>query len=311
MKKVPVWKNIVLIVSVLVMIIIATFAWFYLGTSGEVLDLSVDVNEAAFVQISGDNGEHWSSELNMEVGINKNLKELSGDGLRFFTPVYDVVEQPSGGYQPEIIAFEEAQDKARYIEQTFMFRSDSAYDLYLSPESCITSVIGEDSNIVGAIRVAFLELDENDNEILKCIWAPNSTVEFSPETNAFVGNGEAEDYYYYQISETPVDIGSLTDDVIDANVVRIPAADPDAPEEGHDCGYNEDYRFMWSCGETLPENAPILLSLRTAEGEAMATKRMVVRVWLEGHDRECVSQLTGEKFTMKFQFKAEKESNDE
>ena len=66
---------------------------------------------------------------------------------------------------------------------------------------------------------------------------------------------------------------------------------------------------MWSCGEHLPNNAPSVLSISVPEGEKFGYKRMKIRVWLEGYDRECVSQIGSQKFTMNFQFNAQEANN--
>jgi hypothetical protein len=98
----------------------------------------------------------------------------------------------------------------------------------------------------------------------------------------------------------------LTDDEINSHVEKIPTADPEALEEIPVCGYAPAQKFMWSNGENLPENAPSLLTIRRGEGELLGVRKMKIKVWLEGYDRECVSLLSGQKFTMKFQFHASK-----
>lgn len=306
MKKIPVWKNVILIVSLVVAILVATFAWFVRGPYGSVQQMDVDVGEASYIQISGDDGEHWSEELEVEIGLNNKFKELSGNGTALFAPVYDVIEKETGGYYTDIVAFEQVTDDEKYFEQIITVRSDSAHDVYLSSESFVKAVSEQESYISGAIRVAFFELDENDNETLKYIWAPNSTIEYSADTNSFIENGNVEPYYYYQIAKKAVDIAALDDSTTDPYVAKIPTADPENPEVSPACGYNEAYQFMWSSGDRLPENTPLLLSFSASEGANLASKRLKVRVWLEGYDRECVSLLNGQKFTMKFQFDADK-----
>lgn len=306
MKKIPIWKNAVLIISLVVVILIATFAWFVVGPYARINGLSLDVGEASYIQISGDEGGSWSEDLSFNVGINNKFKELSGNGVTLFAPVYDIVEAGTGELHPAIVAFEEQKDDAKYFEQIFTFRADADYNVYLAPESYVKAASeGQNSYIDGAIRVAFFELDENDNETLKCIWAPNSTVAYSADTHSFTRDGAVEAYYYYQKSATPVDMDSLTEEA-NPHVVKIPTADPENPDISPVCGYDETYQFMWSCDEDLPDNAPALLSLNRAEGETLANKRLKVKVWLEGYDRECVSLLSGQKFTMKFQFNADK-----
>lgn len=305
MKKIPVWKNVALIVSVIVVLIIATFAWFYFGTSAWADDLALDVGQASFVQISGDNGTHWSEELDLEFGVSKNFKELSGDGINLFAPVYDEVENSTGGFSTQIVGFKRVTDNKNCYEQVFSFRSDSLQNIYLDPASYVTcESVQDNAYIDGAIRVAFIELDENGNETLRCIWAPNSGVEYTPASNSFTREGMVEERYFYQKSTIPVDVNSLAEGVSNPHVVQIPTGYDNNVNTG--CGYNANQKFMWSNDNQLPHNAPVLLTVPESMDEGAVYKKMKIKVWLEGHDRECVSLLSGQKFSMKFQFIAEK-----
>lgn len=307
MKKGAIWKNIILITSVWVVVIVATLAWFYFGTTANVNDLPVAVGDASYVQISGDGGGNWSDDLDIEFGVQQELKEMSGDGSRFYTPVYEVVRNQSGELVSQIAAFEEVKDNAFYYEYVFDFRSDGDNDLYLAPQSYVAPVNDTDeAYIAGAIRVAFYELDDDGSETLKYIWAPNSKIEFSREDGTFTTDGTPEEYYYYQVTKDPGNVDYQSGG--NPNVVAVPTHGGSGECGG--CGYNADHKFMWSCGEDMPEDAPPLVSLRL-NGDTVAQKRMKVKVWLEGYDRECVSQINGQRFTMRFQFNAEKENNDE
>lgn len=307
MKKIPVWKNIVLILSLIAVFIIATLAWFYTGPTADVSDIVVNMGEASYVQISGNGGANWSDNLDINIGVLDDIKEVSGNGTTLYAPVYDTYEHTDGSFHTDIIAFEAVGECVKYYEQVFEFRSDAEQDLYLSPESYVTTVSDHESNYIdGAIRVAFFELDENDRETLKCIWAPNSKVEYSPETNSFTRDGNVEPYYYYQRSVTSVDIDSLKEGTSSPHVAMIPTAHQESYGECVHCGYNETYKFMWSCGEGMPENAPSLLTVKAGTGDDLDNRKMKIKIWLEGYDRECVSQLSGQKFTLKLQFNAER-----
>lgn len=299
MKKIPVWKNILLIFSVIAAFIIATFAWFYTDPRAEVDDLTVDIGEASYVQISGNGGANWSDNLDVNIGVLDGIKELSGNGMALYAPVYDTVQNDAGGFSTEIVAFEAVGENEKYYEQVFEFRSDAEQDLYLSSESFVKAVAdARASYIDGAIRVGFYEVDDNDREILKCIWAPNSKVQYSAQTDAFTREGAVESDYYYLINAASGGRASLAD-VTNSNVAKIPTG------SAH-CGFNAEHKFMWSCGKDLPVNAPSLLTLSASEGDNFQIKKMKVKVWLEGYDRECVSQLSGQKFTMKLHFSTER-----
>ena len=311
MKKLPLWKNIMLIISIWVVIIVATLAWFTTGPRAEVDEMALNVSQSSYIKISAENGD-WSGDLDMDVGVNANLKEISGDGTRFFTPVYDVVEKADGGYTSTIIGFEEVEDTSLYFEQTLVFQADADFDLFLAPGSTVTAIPNAaDGRIDGAVRIAFFELDNNGNETLKCIWAPNSKVEYVPGTDTFLDNGNVETDYYYQKTLTVVDHDDLQNPAENLNIGWISTADPENPGAVLECGYDETNKFMWSCGDVLPDNAPSMLTITRNPDEMLTTKKMKVRVWLEGYDRECVSRLSGQKFTMSFHFNAEMRNNDD
>lgn len=304
MKKIPVWKNILLIFALIASIIIATLAWFFKDPHGMLDGMVLDVGEASFIQVSADNGNHWSEDLEVNFGINKDFEEISGNGTNFFEPVYDVVETADGALEPTIVGFESVSDTDCYYEQIFTFRSDGDQDVYLSPESFVTAV-SEDAPayIDGAIRVAFFELDEQDRETLKYIWVPNSKTEFSNTTNAFTKDGKIESYYHYQKTTTPVDVSILGTGASNPNIASIPThGNGTCPG----CGYHASSKFLWSCGEHMPENAPSLINIRADQADGMGYNRVKIKVWLEGYDRECVSLVRGQKFTMKFQFSSER-----
>ena len=299
MQKIPVWKNILLIFSLIVAIIIATFAWFYNDPNGGLEDIALNVGEASFIQISSDHGENWSEGLEMDIGMNKTFKEVSGNGTTFFEPIYDVVENADGELTSVITTFEKANGQFCY-EQTFDIRSDLSKNIYLSPESYVKAISDDGSAYIdGAIRVAFYELNGNNQEILRYIWAPNSTIQYSEETESFTRDGDAEQYYYYQKTSIPVSDSDLIGDGSNLNVAVIPAV---ASGSCPSCGYNAENKFMWSCGKHLPEDAPYLATVVAGTGDGYFYTKMRVRVWLEGYDRECVRLLDGQKFKMKFEF---------
>ena len=302
MKKIPVWKNVVLISSILVVFVIATFAWFYRGNTANTNGFEAEVTDARFIQISG-SGDNWSDSVDMEIGVNKGFREISGDGISFFVPDYDDVENPDGGLSKQIITFNRVKGSDYHYEQVLYVRADAVQEIYLSPKSSVSPVNA--SYIDGAIRVAFFELDENDNEILKFVWAPNSRVEYSAQTNSFTRDGSVEPYYYYQKSTTPVSVENLEE--LNGDVAMISTEGTD----NNGCGYNPKYKFMWSNGNNLPDNAPSLLTIDGSGEDKNFYSRIKVKVWLEGHDRECVSLLSGQKFTLKLQFDAKEENNGE
>lgn len=304
MKKIPLWKNIVLIFCLIVTIIIATLAWFYNDHRGTV-NLNVEVGEASYVQISGDGGNNWSEDLEIGIGVNQNFKEISGDGTTFYEPVYELGENSEGKLAYQIVNFAKVEDTEKFYEQTFEIRSDLSQYIHLAPESFVAAVNdARESNIEGAVRIAFFEVDDNDAEKLIFVWAPNSKTEYMYDSNAFTKEGNVEDYYYFQKSTRPVDVNALVATNNDVAVIHTNGTGASNSCSG--CGYDAKHKFLWTCGQDLPENTPALLKIDVPEGADFGYKKIRIRVWLEGHDRECVNLLGRQKFTMNLQFNAER-----
>lgn len=300
MRKIPIWKNVVLVISLIVVTVVATFTWFYTGPTATAGGVGVQVGKATYIQISGDEGNEWSGDLDVEIGINKNFKEISGDGGSFYAPVYDFLEG-ADGFSAQLVSFNKLNEREFYYEQTMDFRSDTVQNVYLSPESCVTSVNAQNGYIDGAIRVAFFEIDENGNEELRFIWAPNSKVQYSASSNSFTKNGSVEPYYYYQKSANPVDVSALEESTDDVAVI------PTQNTDEFGCGYDQANKFMWSNGENLPADAPFAVALDAEGDDKHFYGKLKIKVWLEGHDRECVSLLSGQRFTMNLRFSAKEE----
>lgn len=305
MKRIPIWKNILLIFSLIVTIVIATFSWFFTEPRAAMDELPVAVGQAAYVEISSDNGSNWAEGVEIELGLIKNFREISGNGTVFYQPVYEVIENDQGAMGSVITSFNRAADEECSFEQTFNLRSDTTQDIYLSPESYIVAVGDSvDTCIAGAVRVAFFEVDNNGNETLKCIWAPNSTIEYLQSDNTFTNTGKVESNYYIQKTNKFVDTSTLSG-TGDSNVTVI-STRSGVSANCANCGYNSANKYMWTCGEHMPTNAPVLARVAVPEGETLGYTNIKIKVWIEGHDRECVTLAYGQRFTMNLQFSTTK-----
>lgn len=300
MKKIPVWKNVVLILAVIFMIIIATFAWFKGGSKGNISDIPVNVGSASYIQISGGGGGLWKDDLTLPISLDKKFKEISGNGTTLYAPVYgDVETNPGSGVYVKAIDSFKVVDTDCYYEQELQFRSNSREEIFLSPKSYVRAYEAYEGYFInGAVRVAFFEVDSTGNETLVYIWAPNSKVEYSADTHSFTEEGSVEPYYYYQRSVRFEDTLDMT--ASSGNVVAISTASTD--ENG--CGYNSSFRYLWSNGDKLPENAPHVVQFADEDlaRDGLYYKTIKVKVWIEGHDRECVGLLSGEKFIVMLEF---------
>jgi len=189
-----------------------------------------------------------------------------------------------------------------YIEMYFKVKSDIYAGVYLSDESYIhphgytsddvivkenESVYGKNkfsSNyIAGASRVYFGEIVKNtantDMEIGRQVWIPNPNYEFSADGQVYNINGTPESSYGYLLNDyTAYD--PLTGDS-EGNIVSYTYDTKDYYKRNIVIGNDLANRSGYVCG-TKP-----IVSFNGVEAE----KTFVVRIWIEGTDREANSAL--------------------
>jgi len=281
MKKTGLWKRFVLVDSLVVISIIAAYAWFIMGNAASVKKIDEKVADAGYVKISDDDGETWNNGLDIDLGTAGIVREMSGNGLELYEPVYGMYD---------IEGYTLATSDTYYIEKVFTFETDTTQELYLTAESFLKpantsenlSSMGNFSRnyIAGAVRVGFFEVtDEGEYEPVY-IWVPNPGICFNGD--GVTENGAVEEYYAYQAGTGVEDIVTI-------------------PTGGAENGISDDGGFVW--GSPIQENVKPVLSFST-ENRAPVTKKLMVRVWLEGTDRECVKALHNGEFSMYFKFGA-------
>lgn len=278
MKKTDLWKRVVLINALVAVSVVSVFAWFIMSDVASVNSLSSDVSDAGYIKVSQDAGESWQNGIDeVDLGTMRILTEISGDGETFFEPLYG--EEGIEGFSPV------KSSDGKYIEKSFIFETDTTQDVYLTSESVVfpkdtevnTSADGNFSRdyIAGAIRVAFFEVTDEGEE-LRYIWVPNPKVEFTG--SSVDSDGDVEESYTYQSGTELDQIQSVF-------------------TNGDDSGMSG--KFLWGDPET--DGAVPLISL-TTENKAPVRGELLVRVWLEGTDRECVKGLHNGRFGINFKF---------
>lgn len=284
MKRKVLWKRILVINSLLMVLAVAVYAWFAMWDHAGVSSLLMQSDEAGFIQISQDGGQTFHDNLTLNLGESTALGELSGNGLTFYQPNYGM----SG-----IDGYKLYTESELYLEETFVLRTDRTQSIYLTKNSFVapadlqgnTSAYGDYSRdyIAGAIRVGFYEVPENGTPQLIYIWVPNSQYEFLG--SGVTTEGTAESAYTYQIGPSLQQIATV--------------------ETGGEAnGVSADGNFVW--GALNQQAVKPLLSF-TAENGAVVQKNLMVRIWLEGSDRECVRQLHNGKFRVYLDFHSDKE----
>ena len=298
MAKKNILKNILIICGLLVVLIVATYSWFVYSDGGELEQLSIDVTDAAYIKVSKDEGLTWENNLELDLGTIVSLRETTGDGVTFYEPLYDGVDS--------IKDYVQSANENVYFESIISFKASGDQDIYLTDESYIipadkysdTKHISEfgnysKDNIAAAIRVGFFELTDEGEYIPAYVWVPNTEVCFDAKNNSITENGPVEDYYsYYTSGDEPGFVKIMTG--------------------GNASGISDS--FVWGSLEQDGVKPTLSFDKETEAGQdGTITKKLAIRVWVEGTDRECVRALYEGKFKMYFKFQSvlRRDSNEE
>lgn len=282
----PLVKPVLQVIVMILVLISAALSWFIFNNEVSLSQLDVNMKRATNVSISCDGGQEWSNNLIITQegeGGSVPVTELSGNGANLYIPIVEN-KTVTGYYLPDL-----TQTKKSFIEFSVEVKADGPIQLFLGNESSITpldlsanlSSYGNYSKnyIAGAVRVA---LFSDDN--VPIIWAPNSTIEYSQSNNTVTYPGSVEDAYTYAIGENVTDIQSVS-------------------TGGHTSGISNDGRFVWGdlSGIDDFEKMQPVLEIDTPAGQ-VATKKLTVRLWIEGTDREAVLPLLGGRFKINLKF---------
>ena len=314
----------VLYIAIAVAVTGTTVAWFVNNKKVEVSptdDISITADSR--VEISTD-GETWGSSLLMTPNITQ-YADVSGDGIDFWFPRYlsdsDEVDLGNKDAFEHVNTVDPEKCAPYFITLKLKIRSANAVDLYLdgtigddgksasyvSPKQT-EKVAGENDTLVhlrpsplnpnlsadyiaAATRVAFVEVVDGE-EILRSLWIPNDKTELYYDSNNIPNvdpSGEREQYKYLHLNED----GEMehyvysAEDMMSGNII---VGNP------HSMGAIETDAGL--VPPTIGMNTPIL----SFDGSALQEKELIIRIWIEGTDREADAALNGGDMTYKFAF---------
>lgn len=306
---------------ILVLLIVSTsFAWFFINKELEVdYDTEIVCEAGTSLEISMYNGinnttleEEWTpySGYVKYSGKSAKIEDISGNGKELYRPTAIETNPDTGELYPTGLTTAVEVDSNGYgdfIELNLKFRTTSNMNVYLSGESFVNPITTSDTDrnifgkfskdyIAGAIRVAILEVDDNGNEELKMIWAPNPYIQLTRKkdgTYDLINNGAIETYYYYKRNDL-------------SGEIELHTVDSDA--------FANKLFVLGTTNttESMVNKSPVLTTLTPSLDEVIE-KKMVVRVWYEGTDREADQALSGGQVRMNLKFigMLEKESQTE
>lgn len=284
-KNIKIYINILKLLAIVFCIYTLTYSWFTKNEelSTELLDIkTVSSNE---IEISLDNGETWSNELNYDISNGFNFTtEVTSNGIQF-------LKADKKLETGEPISLIEAAKNKDYLEFEILFKSKYATTLFLEKKSSVTPSVGTNySDLIGenvirksqrgnfskdliasSVRIAFIEKEADE---LKFIWAPNKFYELV----------ENNDYYTFEINSNNIQKYEYL--TINNNTI-IPLKLNKIKDE-----INANYDSLNSNGD---------YSLGKLEGEEKPYA-LIVRIWIEGQDRDALEPLKSGKFKTNFFF---------
>ena len=309
MKKNFKFFNLILVVFILLLAISSTFAWFFINKQIEVEYGSEIVCEAGTsLEVSllegfdvDNNLELWSeySSYVKYIGKEAKIEDITGDGMNLYRPTGIETDPDTKELYPGGLSTANKIDDSGfgdYIELELKFRSTSEMNVYLSGESIVEPIDSSDTNrnifgkfskdfIAGAIRVAILEKNDDGSEELKMIWAPNPNIELIKEDNIYEledEEGTIETYYYYKYDEN------------ENKILKYKVSSEDYANKLFVIGST-------NTTEAMVNNSPILTSINSSVDQ-IVEKRIIIRVWFEGTDREADQALSGGQVKVNLKF---------
>ena len=313
----------VLYIAIAVAITGTSVAWFVTNKKVEVAPTDdISITADARVEISMD-GEIWGSSLQMTPNITQ-YADVSGDGIDFWFPRYlsdsDEVDLGNKDAFEHVNTLEAGKSDPYFITLRLKVRSATALDLYLdgtikdgkcasyvAPKET-TKVQGEGGTsaytrpsplnselsadyIAAATRVAFVEVAEGV-EVLRSLWIPNDKTQLYYAANGIPHintTGEREAYGYLRLNEDEMEnhMYSIEDMLSGSIIIGNP--------QSQDTVENADGIMI---PPTIGMNKPIL----SFDGSKLEEKELVIRIWIEGTDREANAALNGGDMIYKFAF---------
>ncbi len=333
---------------------VGTVAWFVYQDHVEAISSSARIQViSGELDISDDEGKTWGVEIRYTNSPFKYLIDVSGDGQTFWFP-----NKLNASDEPETIASnwtEITKDNCGgfMICYDIWFRTTDVMDVYLSDASFVTSdeeyVTGSDfdyarrssygniscDGIVGASRVSFVDITDENSPELKFVWVPNDTYRlsyaefrnmnqafYSTEGKIYRENIDSDTmevitgYGPYETGESLITRESLRPRLVGANLINgyqyyyldsssgqmklntYSAADYASGRVTVDSSwlaYTALDGTTW-CNRGIP-----VLSFRESS-DAPTVKKLRVNIWFEGTDNEANKALNGGQIKYKLSF---------
>lgn len=324
--------SVIAYIVILGLLATCSMAWFVYNRVVKVEnegDMQITVGSS--LEISGDNGMTWKQNIDYTIDEKYTYPDVTGDGLQFYYPMALTSDDKPFDDPKTFHTVSDSDASLYFITVRLKFRTSAKTNVYLTQESLVDGLGIDDYNdnqslygdisrdgIAGAVRVAFIEELEDGTQELKNIWIPNDRYCLSynkinnVEQAQFSKDGPREVFEEYSGS-SQYPYGYLTVNALENTVEAIPFK-----EENY---YNRLVTVGSSALATPSDDEDVgcvndakeLLSF-SGEGGKAEEKTLLIRIWIEGTDREAEKAHVGGKLKYKFHFismdRLENENND-
>jgi len=308
------WLTAILYIVILCLLATGTLAWFIFDKTATIENNGdMQIVAGSRLDISLDDGATWGS--NYDVTISQtSYPDITGDGKNFICPMFLDADDNVFANDPNTFrVIDDENENLYYISLRIKFRTAADTEVYLSNESYVKpknmqvsdinkSIYGNISRdgIAGAVRVSFSEETEDKNgvpiEELRNIWIPNDKYElyYQSEEAKFKETGTREAGYGYQyLNDGKIESYTFSDEDYYSRNVTVGGAEALASPTQSD-------------GSTARVNqAQKLLDFSSNASESVMgirEKTLIVRIWIEGTDREADKALVGGEMSYKLHF---------
>ena len=295
----PYKYNMLKLLSVSILLVSVTFCWFIFTKNTSIDSISLEVTGVVNVTITNHLKEDWDNKVEIDESTSKNtITEYSGNGKRLYMPI--ISKKEVIGYFLDDKSLSNNSEETGYIEIVTYVKTDGPISLYLSPDSSITPYNKNklEDNIAGAVRVAVLAEGMDP-----FIWVPNTTYQYDEQTGKVNKNGTPEKEYLYVYSE---DHNNVVKEELTYEQKKLSTSFVETIKNDNLAafGVSENKRFVWGNLNEFDDYTNSVDPIIVTDNELYEEKEfeMVIRIWIEGTDREAVKTLIGGKFNINLTF---------
>ena len=342
----------------------STFAWFTIGTTGQIKDVQVNVTAGTGMEISKD-GTAWKNVIELDNPTGLNFTAVTTlDGMKFYNAEYGELDKYTTGENPVIAEGSAAGKNVMYYEKEFYVRirtsesspitkvvltevngthpentesTDWTADVSLGTSLDTNSPVythyknGNDNadaiiegqakvfDALNAVKVSFAKVTNGTNaETITVLYGyekDNSwgTMPAVDGTSKKVESGLAYDY----AEAKGYDMTKVQPVAINSNATALPTYVSYTSTETTATGYDVTKVTVLSNVNDSENNITsdfVSAATAKASGGILANKtlddgyiyaKVVIRIWLDGWDPDCINAILAQQTKFTFKLKAE------